>query len=157
MARVDQEILATIFLKVRDLYKKEGGKFPDPVLNAWFPYTDPYNPSLAEVAKEINGKALADITDPKTNQTIKAGQQLPGFAWLKDDGTTSVGELALLRIVDGSRCHDPASRHRRSFRPWHLSQLGVVMAGEPPRDVQPRLVRRRRQTLGPAAATGLVG
>ncbi len=87
-ARLDQEILATIFLKVRDLYKKEGGKFPDPVLNAWFPYTDPYNPSLAEVAKEINGKALADITDPKTNQTIKAGQQLPGFAWLKDDGTT---------------------------------------------------------------------
>ena len=88
MAKVDQEILATIFLKVRDLYKQEGGKFPDPVLNAWFPYTDPYNPSLAEVAKEINGKALADITDPKTNQTIKAGQQLPGFAWLKDDGTT---------------------------------------------------------------------
>jgi formate dehydrogenase major subunit len=54
----------------------------------FFPYTDPYNPSLAEVAKEINGKALADLTDPKTNQTIKAGQQLPGFAWLKDDGTT---------------------------------------------------------------------
>jgi formate dehydrogenase major subunit len=90
-ARLDQEILATIFLKVRELYKKEGGKFPDPVLNATFAYTNPYNPSLAEVAKEINGKALADITDPKTNTTIKAGQQLPGFAWLKDDGTTISG------------------------------------------------------------------
>ncbi len=90
-ARLDQEILATIFLKVRELYKKEGGKFPDPVLNATFAYTNPYNPSLAEVAKEINGKALADITDPKTNTTIKAGQQLPGFAWLKDDGTTTSG------------------------------------------------------------------
>jgi formate dehydrogenase major subunit len=90
-ARLDQEILATIFLKVRELYKKEGGKFPDPVLNATFAYTNPYNPSLAEVAKEINGKALADITDPKTNTTIKAGQQLPGFAWLKDDGTTLSG------------------------------------------------------------------
>jgi formate dehydrogenase major subunit len=90
-ARLDQEILATIFLKVRELYKKEGGKFPDPILNAWWPYTDPYNPSLAEVAKEINGKALADLTDPKTTQTIKAGQQLPGFAWLKDDGTTLSG------------------------------------------------------------------
>jgi len=90
-ARLDQEILATIFLKVRELYKKDGGKFPDPVLNATFPYTNPYNPSLAEVAKEINGKALADITDPKTNVTIKAGQQLPGFAWLKDDGTTLAG------------------------------------------------------------------
>ena len=90
-ARLDQEILATIFLKVRDLYQKEGGKFPDPILHAWFPYTNPYNPSLAEVAKEINGKALADITDPKTSTTIKAGQQLPGFAWLKDDGTTLAG------------------------------------------------------------------
>src|SRR5438552_3986471 len=29
--------------------------------------------------------------DPKTNVTIKAGQLLPGFAWLKDDGTTSSG------------------------------------------------------------------
>jgi formate dehydrogenase major subunit len=90
-ARLDQEIIATIFLKVRELYKKEGGKFPDPVLNASFAYTNPYNPSLAEVAKELNGKALADITDPKTNTTIKAGQQLPGFAWLKDDGTTLSG------------------------------------------------------------------
>jgi formate dehydrogenase major subunit len=90
-AKLDQEILATIFLKVRELYQKEGGKFLDPVLNAAFAYTNPYNPSLAEVAKEINGKALADITDPKTNVTIKAGQQLPGFAWLKDDGTTLSG------------------------------------------------------------------
>jgi formate dehydrogenase major subunit len=90
-ARLDQEILATIFLKVRDLYKKEGGKFPDPILNAAFAYTNPYNPSLSEVAKEINGKALAELTDPKTNVTLKAGQQLPGFAWLKDDGTTSSG------------------------------------------------------------------
>jgi formate dehydrogenase major subunit len=89
--RLDQEILATIFLKVRELYKKEGGKFPDPILNASFAYTDPYNPSLSEVAKEINGKATADITDPKTNVTIKAGQQLPAFSWLKDDGTTLSG------------------------------------------------------------------
>ena len=64
-ARLDQDILATIFLKVRELYKKDGGKFPDPVLNASFAYTNPYSPSLSEVAKEINGKALADITRPQ--------------------------------------------------------------------------------------------
>src|SRR5438270_3441487 len=90
-AKLDQEILATIFLKVRELYKKDGGKFPDPILNASWSYSDPKNPSLAEVAKELNGKALADVTDPKTNQTYKAGQQLPGFALLKDDGTTLCG------------------------------------------------------------------
>jgi len=90
-ARLDQDIVAQIFLKVRELYKKEGGKFPDPILNLTWPYIDPRHPALSELAKEINGKALADITDPKTQQTIKAGQQLPGFAWLKDDGTTSCG------------------------------------------------------------------
>ncbi|HEY8713963.1 MAG TPA: molybdopterin dinucleotide binding domain-containing protein, partial [Candidatus Acidoferrum sp.] len=54
-------------------------------------YTDPSNPSLSDVLKEINGKALADLEDPVTKQQIKAGQQLPGFAWLKDDGTTTCG------------------------------------------------------------------
>jgi formate dehydrogenase major subunit len=92
-AKVDQEILARIFLKVRELYQKEGGKFPDPILSLGWAYTTPQNPSLAEVAKEINGKALADLTDEKLfpGQTIKSGQQLPGFAWLKDDGTTACG------------------------------------------------------------------
>ena len=89
-ARLDQDILAQIFLKVRDLYRKEGGRFPDPILNARWTYTQPEHPALAEVAKEINGTALAEIQDP-TGQgapSIKAGQQVPGFAWLKDDGTT---------------------------------------------------------------------
>jgi formate dehydrogenase major subunit len=88
--RLDQDIVADIFLKVRELYKKEGGKFPDPILNLTWSYATAH-PSLAELAKEINGKALADLTDPKTQQVIKRGQQVPGFAWLKDDGTTSCG------------------------------------------------------------------
>jgi formate dehydrogenase major subunit len=89
-ARLDQDILAQIFLQVRALYRQEGGRFPDPILNARWPYTQPEHPSLSEVAREINGQALADITDA-TGQTIKSGQQLPGFAWLKDDGTTLCG------------------------------------------------------------------
>jgi formate dehydrogenase major subunit len=90
-ARLDQDIVAQIFLKVRELYKSEGGKFPDPITHLTWAYTDPQHPSLGEVAKEINGKALGDVTDPKTQQVIKAGQQLPGFAFLRDDGTTSCG------------------------------------------------------------------
>jgi formate dehydrogenase major subunit len=90
-ARTDQEILARIFLKVRDLYQSEGGKFPDAILNLSWSYTTPLIPSLAECAKEINGKALADVTDEATGQTIKAGQQLPGFSFLRDDGTTMSG------------------------------------------------------------------
>ncbi|HWK08567.1 MAG TPA: molybdopterin-dependent oxidoreductase, partial [Vicinamibacterales bacterium] len=92
-ARLDQDVVAQIFLNVRELYRKEGGKFTDPILNVRWPYTQPRHPSLSEVAREINGQALADLTDPtgQTGQTIKAGQQLLGFAWLKDDGTTLCG------------------------------------------------------------------
>jgi formate dehydrogenase major subunit len=89
-ARLDQDIIAQIFLRVRDLYKKEGGKFPDPILNLNWAYADPEHPPLSQVAMEVNGRALADLKD-QTGQVVKAGQQLPGFAWLKDDGTTSCG------------------------------------------------------------------
>ncbi|HEX3184738.1 MAG TPA: formate dehydrogenase-N subunit alpha, partial [Pyrinomonadaceae bacterium] len=110
-AKVDQEILARIFLKVRELYQKEGGKFPDAILNLAWPYTTPTNPSLAEVAKEINGKALADLTDPlQPGVTIKAGQQLPGFAWLRDDGTTSCGNW----LYSGSWTEAGAQMQRRN-------------------------------------------
>lgn len=91
-ARVDQDILAQIFLRVRELYKKEGGKFPDAILNLTWPYSQPQSPSLSELAKEINGKAVDDLTDAKTHEVVlKKGQQLPGFAMLKDDGSTSCG------------------------------------------------------------------
>jgi formate dehydrogenase major subunit len=90
-ARIDQHIVAQIFLSVRELYEKDGGKFPDPILNLTWPYTDARHPALADIAKEINGKAVADLEDPKTKQQIKAGQQLPGFSWLRDDGSTSCG------------------------------------------------------------------
>src|ERR1700758_1840776 len=90
-ARLDQDIVAQIFLRVRDLYKKEGGKFPDPILNLNWAYADAAHPPLSQVAMELNGRALADLKDDATGQVIKAGQQLPGFAWLKDDGTTMCG------------------------------------------------------------------
>jgi len=90
-ARLDQDIIAQIFLRVRDLYKKDGGKFPDPILNLNWAYADAAHPPLSQVAMELNGKALADLKDDATGQVIKAGQQLPGFAWLKDDGTTTCG------------------------------------------------------------------
>ena len=78
-ARLDQDIVAQIFVRVRNLYKKEGGKFPDPVLNLTWAYADIEHPPLSQLAKEINGKALADLKDQKTEQEIKAGQQFPAL------------------------------------------------------------------------------
>jgi formate dehydrogenase major subunit len=91
--KTDQEILARIFLAVRDLYRKEGGALPEQVLNVDWSYLNPANPDLGEVLKEINGKAVADLHDPKdpTKVVKLAGQQLDGFGQLADDGSTMCG------------------------------------------------------------------
>src|SRR5580698_21958 len=117
--RLDQAIVAQIFLKVRDLYKKEAGKFPDPILNLTWGYTTPQSPALSEVLKELNGKALADLEDPATKVQIKAGQQLPGFAWLKDDGTTACGNW----IYSGA--FTEAGNHTARRDPSDPSNMGV--------------------------------
>src|SRR5258708_1059413 len=118
-ARLDQAIVAQIFLKVRELYKKEGGKFPDPILNLTWNYSSPSSPPLAEVLKEINGKALADLEDPATKQQIKAGQPVPGFAWLKDDGTT----LSVNWIYSGA--FTESTNHPARPAPTDPSGMGV--------------------------------
>ncbi len=92
-ARPDAEIMAGIFLSLRDLYKKEGGAFPDPILNLTWNHKIPHSPAPEELAMEYNGKALADLHDPKDKPKVilKKGQQLDGFAQLQNDGTTSCG------------------------------------------------------------------
>jgi formate dehydrogenase major subunit len=93
LAKADQEILSRMVLAVQGLYRKEGGALPDPVLNVSWSYTNPVNPDLSEVLKEMSGKALADIPDPKDKTKIlkTAGQQLDGFGQLQDDGSTLCG------------------------------------------------------------------
>jgi formate dehydrogenase major subunit len=79
-SRHDHWILAEVFQRVRELYQQQGGKYPAPVLELLLPYRDPRRPELDEIAQEINGR---DLT---------TGQRLSGFAALKDDGTTTVGD-----------------------------------------------------------------
>jgi len=97
--RGDLEIIGELFTRIRALYAKEGGAFPDPILNLTWPYKIPASPSAEELAMEYNGKALEDVLappDPKEPKAppkvlVKAGEQVPSFAFLRDDGTTSCG------------------------------------------------------------------
>ncbi len=125
-------------------YKKEVRQVPRPHTQPRWPYTDPKHPSLTEIAKEINGKALVDLEDPATKQQIKAGQQLPGFTWLKDDGTHRLRQLALLRLLHragnqmarrGTR--DPSGQGIHQGWAWSW-------AGQPPRcsTTAPRAIPR---------------
>jgi formate dehydrogenase major subunit len=78
-AKPDHEIIARIFLKIRELYEKEGGKHPEPIRNLNWWYSNPVEPSLDEVCKEINGWDLG------------TGSQLSKFLDAKADGTTLSG------------------------------------------------------------------
>lgn len=88
----DGAILSGIFLRLREMYAKEGGALPEAVLNMSWDYLTPDNPHPEEVARENNGRALADLVDPTSGAVIvKKGQQLSSFAQLRDDGSTASG------------------------------------------------------------------
>lgn len=92
-AKNDVEIIAGLYTRIKKLYQQEGGAFPDPVLNLTWGYRNPTVPGADELAREFSGKALADLADPKDNTKLlkKAGEQLDGFAQLRDDGSTACG------------------------------------------------------------------
>ena len=90
-AQSDIWIMAGLFHRLREMYRKDGGAFPDPLLNLTWDYINPVDPDPEEMAKEMNGRALADLKDAKGQTLVKAGQQLDGFAQLRDDGTTMSG------------------------------------------------------------------
>jgi formate dehydrogenase major subunit len=92
-SRSDIVIMTDLFLRLRDMYRKEGGAFPEPVLGLHWPYKLVDTPSPEEIAREVNGYVVEDITDPKDASVVqlRAGQQLDGFAQLRDDGKTACG------------------------------------------------------------------
>lgn len=92
-AKPDVDILAGMYLRLREMYRLEGGKFPDPILNLSWDYARPESPSPEELAKELNGKALMDIVNPASEGQFIArqGEQLSGFAQLQADGSTVSG------------------------------------------------------------------
>lgn len=98
-AKVDREIIARLFLKLRALYAKDGGTLPEPIAALTWPYVNPQSPSPSELLREINGRALRDVLAPPdpANPTapravlVRAGDQMPSFGLLQDDGSTACG------------------------------------------------------------------
>jgi formate dehydrogenase major subunit len=92
-AKSDIWIMAQLGQRLKALYQKEVGAFPDPILNMTWNYKDPGDPTPEELAKELNGSVLETVTDPtdSTKVLLEKGKQLVSFAALRDDGTTACG------------------------------------------------------------------
>jgi formate dehydrogenase major subunit len=93
-AKPDGDIMVELMAKIKDLYKKDG-KFPDPIRNLKWDYTDAKGHFDAhKAAKEINGQFQKDITlklPTGQEKQFKKGDPVPTFGFLKDDGSTSSG------------------------------------------------------------------
>jgi len=92
-AKSDVWIMSQLYKRLKALYQKEGGPFPDAILNLHWPYKDADDPQPAEIAREINGYVVSDVPDPAdaTKLLLQKGKQVVSFAALRDDGSTSCG------------------------------------------------------------------
>ncbi|WP_348241828.1 hypothetical protein, partial [Salmonella enterica] len=57
--RSDIEIMSALFLRTRAMYKRDGGAFPDPIVNLKWDYAISHSPTAIELARELNGYTLA--------------------------------------------------------------------------------------------------
>ncbi len=96
----DAEIINELYFKVKELYKKEGGAYPDPIVNLSWEYGDcdaagkVKHLDIPTVAKEINGTFLEDVYDKTATPPKligKKGDLVTSFPSLQADGSTSCG------------------------------------------------------------------
>ena len=89
-SRPDGDIILALGNKLKELYKKEGGAFPDPILGLKWDYADSHGEfDPHKVAKTINGYFLEDVTIDGT--VYKKGTLVPTFGFLQVNGSTSSG------------------------------------------------------------------
>jgi len=96
----DSDIMNELYFRVRELYRKQGGKFPAPIINLTWNYGEKDKNGKIEridthaVAKEINGYNHADVYDKKATPPKligKKGELCATFGNLQADGSTSSG------------------------------------------------------------------
>jgi formate dehydrogenase major subunit len=99
-AMPDSEIMNELYFRVKNLYRKQGGKFPAPIANLTWEYGEKDSSGKVKkidthaVAKEINGYNIADVYDKKATPPKligKKGELCATFGNLQADGSTSSG------------------------------------------------------------------
>jgi formate dehydrogenase major subunit len=97
------EMIVDVMNKVRSLYSRQNGAYPDPLLKMdWPSYYDP-----DDMAGRINGRFLVDTV--VKGKTYKAGDQVPSFAALADNGAT----MCLNWLYSGSYTEEGGNKARR--------------------------------------------
>jgi formate dehydrogenase major subunit len=89
-AQSDLWIVDRLASELKQRYAK-GGTFPEPIVHLAWDYDQGGGPDPHRVAREINGQFLADVELAGTGKRFKAGDPVPMFTLLRDDGSTASG------------------------------------------------------------------
>jgi len=109
VARSDAWIIDQLAKALKQEYAA-GGVYPDPIRDLAWNYGSGEEPDVHTIAKEVNGYFTTDTTFADKNKSFKKGDQVPSFAWLKDDGSTASGNW----LYCGSYTADGNMMARRS-------------------------------------------
>ena len=110
----DGDIMLELMEKIRNLYREQGGAFPEPILRLGLDgWKEGHEFSPVKVAKLMNGYFTRDVTIG--GKTYKAGQQVPNFMVLQADGSTASGNW--LHAGSWTEAGNLMARHDRSQTP----------------------------------------
>ena len=99
-SKPDSDIMNELYFRVKSLYQKQGGKFPEPIVNLTWNYGEKdaagkiKEVNVHSAAKEINGYYLEDVYDKTQTPPKLLGKKCDLCAscvHLQADGTTSSG------------------------------------------------------------------
>ena len=156
-SRPDGDIILALGNKLKELYKKEGGAFPDPILSLKWDYADSHGEfDPHKVAKTINGYFLEDVTIDGT--VYKKGTLVPTFGFLQVNGSTSSGCWVYCRQLHRKGQHGRPPQHAGcAERHRALPRVRLGLAGQPAHHLQPRLGRSPGPTPRPEGLGDQVG
>jgi len=152
-AKPDGDIMVELFNHIRALYKDKKGKgvYPDAILNLKWDYLKDGKYDVHAVAKIINGTYTKDLT--VQDKSFKKGDQVAGFAALLPmarpqvaTGCTARATMPTATTWRGASKRTPAVSGS--------TPSGLVLAGESPDHIQPRLRGPAGQTLESQAGGG---
>ena len=111
--------------RVRELYKKEGGKFPDPILNLTLELYGPVESvSCPKSLKEINGKALADLDRSGHKAADQSRAAIAGICLAEGRRHHVLRQLDLFADAWTEAGNMTARRDRRILPGWAFTRIG---------------------------------